>query len=367
MSCRNLLENKMNRNKVRGMIIGGAIGDAWGMPVETWSPEKIREKYPDGITNFISPKDHKWFDASKTPAGSTTDDTQLTIATMKGLIAGHDAFKEGANRPFDVYMNAIAAAHCVAFKTTTDGWGHTTRDAIRRLCNGLHWSVTAESAEGRGTGNGVPMKCSPLSAWHAVEKNATIKGLRFPVDCVAYSAMTHLTQMSALATLCHVNAVEYCLKTQSSSFITDDFLKFSITDVWAGLNKTYSIEHLDPQKDDDIHQRMLLLISNKENIPSMEQAEIIETFGNGSCYVFDSLPFSYAWFLKNHWSISSLQDVVEAGGDTDTTAKIVGEMIGALNGYESIKTSIPWVIEGLVQHDELLALSDEFCRTFGVE
>lgn len=179
----------MNRNKVRGMVIGGAIGDALGMPVETWTPEKIKEVHPEGITRFVPPKGHKWFDPEKTPAGSTTDDTQLTIATMQGLIAGHDNRKGSS---FEPYMDGIAQAHCTAMKATTDGWGTTTRDAIRRLQNGVHWSISGKTTEPhRGTGNGVPMKIAPLEAFYLSPAANIFKdddAFRFHQWCVTYSA-----------------------------------------------------------------------------------------------------------------------------------------------------------------------------------
>jgi ADP-ribosylglycohydrolase len=347
----------MNRDKVRGMIIGGSVGDAWGMPVETWSPEKIREKYPAGITNFIPPKDHKWFDATKTPAGSTTDDTQLTVATMRGLISG---FKKGGT--ISSYMSCIVHEHCMAARSTTDGWGHTTREAVRRLTNGVNWSSSGKTDEpNRGTGNGVPMKCSPLGAWIAspVGKETVLKDkLAFNQWCVDYSAMTHYTKMSAMATLCHVHAIEFCFNWFDGVGMFDQML--NIWDV-----KDYDISYL-IDTNDDIKKLIKLLSDLHPKIPQMSQSEIIQNFGNGSCYVYDSLPFSYAWFIKTFW-FRHLNEVVEAGGDTDTNAKIVGEMIGAVQGYDHIKNSTPWAIDGLVGHNHLLDLADEFCETFGVE
>ena len=360
----------MNRNTLFGMVIGGAIGDAWGMPVETWSPERIREVYPNGITNFIPPKDHKWYDPIKTPAGTTTDDTQLTIATMKGLISGSK--KSGAT--FSNYMDSIAHEHCMAARATMDGWGTTTRDAVRRLTNGVRWDQSGKTSEAnRGTGNGVPMKCSPLAAWAAspAARDMMTEDFKFHQWCVSYSAMTHYSKMSAYATLCHVNAVLFCLNRE----IAD--LEFNqvryIATQWPfecekdNDSNSYSVAELSDSQD-NIQDRMNKLTELRSEVPDMEQDEIIQSFGTGSCYIYDSLPFSYAWFIKNPWSIrASIHDVIHAGGDTDTNAKIVGEMLGALHGYDSIKTYLPWAISGLIGHDQLLAVADEFCDTFGIK
>lgn len=354
----------MNRNKVRGMIIGGAIGDALGMPVETWSPEKILEAYPQGIERFIPPTNHKWFDPEKTPAGSTTDDTQLTIATMRGLIHGKTLglFED----EYENYMHGIALAHADALKATTDGWGHTTRDAVRRIANGVNWSISGKTSEpNRGTGNGVPMKCSPLAALYA---SPIIKDdIGFHQFCVEYSAMTHYSKMSAYACVCHVHAVLMCLNKTPANFDTTEFTTTISDWIWeCEEDGKYNVLHLNDASD-NLEIRMYDLLRLKDELPAMSQAQIIENFGNGSCYVYDSLPFSYAWFLKDPYSFQILQQVVQAGGDTDTNAKIVGEMLGALHGFDAIQTYMPWAMEELIDADKFLAVADEFCDVFEIE
>jgi len=360
----------MDRNKVRGMVIGGAIGDALGMPVETWTPEKIAEVYPNGIERFIPPTNHKWFDPEKTPAGSTTDDTQLTLATMRGLIAGHveSGLEDKPDLP-GYYMHGIVRAHVAAMRATTDGWGHTTRDAIRRLSNGVSWENSGRTNDSnRGTGNGVPMKCSPLAAWYlSPVAEPVTKTFNFHQMCVDYSAITHYTKMSAQSCICHVEAMIYCLQKSPSEFNTMEFLEVVSDRVWeAGEKGQYNVSHLNDTKD-KLEDRMLLLYQIRDSLPSMTQEEIITSIGNGSCYVYDSLPFSYAWFVKNPHSFQILQQVIQAGGDTDTNAKIVGEMLGALHGFEAIQTYMPWAMQELIDGDKMLALADRFCDTFEIK
>ncbi|WP_061299256.1 ADP-ribosylglycohydrolase family protein [Herbidospora cretacea] len=66
----------MNLGRVRGCLIGGAIGDALGAPVEFDSLSRITARYgPAGITDLTD--------------GLITDDTQMTLFTVEGLIRGH--------------------------------------------------------------------------------------------------------------------------------------------------------------------------------------------------------------------------------------------------------------------------------------
>ena len=70
-------------DKFSGCLLGGAIGDALGAPVEFLSMNEILRQYgAAGITRFVE----FWSDQ-----GAFTDDTQMTLFTAEGLI--------GAGRP----------------------------------------------------------------------------------------------------------------------------------------------------------------------------------------------------------------------------------------------------------------------------
>src|SRR5690242_17974514 len=73
------LGEEMWRARVRGCLLGGAIGDALGGPVEFEDGRSIVAKYPDGVREFL-PGGPDW------PAGTITDDTQMTLFTVEGLI-----------------------------------------------------------------------------------------------------------------------------------------------------------------------------------------------------------------------------------------------------------------------------------------
>lgn len=71
-------------DRFRGCLLGLAIGDALGAPVEFDKLATIRRRFgPQGITDLIA-----W---QGLPAGSYTDDTQMTLATVRGMLAAHQA------------------------------------------------------------------------------------------------------------------------------------------------------------------------------------------------------------------------------------------------------------------------------------
>ncbi len=66
------------RDRVLGCIIGGAVGDALGAAVEFQSRREITDQFgPAGITEYAPAYGR---------VGAITDDTQMTLFTIEGLI-----------------------------------------------------------------------------------------------------------------------------------------------------------------------------------------------------------------------------------------------------------------------------------------
>ena len=80
------------RASFRGCLLGGAIGDALGAPVEFMSRAEIRERYGEqGIDRFDFAYGHH---------GAITDDTQMTMFTAEGLLQALSVRRSGsAERP----------------------------------------------------------------------------------------------------------------------------------------------------------------------------------------------------------------------------------------------------------------------------
>ena len=111
--------------------------------------------------------------------------------------------------------------------------------------------------------------------------------------------------------------------------------------------------------EDDIPHRLstrLELIAESRCYRHMTVDQLLASFGNGSCYAYDSLPFTYAMFLRNPRSIETLFDTVNAGGDTDTNASMVGALLGARNGMR-ILSGNEHLIQGLWKNEEVLKTS----------
>jgi ADP-ribosylglycohydrolase len=72
------------QDRVRGCLLGGAVGDALGAPIEFASLREIRKHHgPDGVTGYVA----DW----RGKTGLITDDTQMTLFTVEGLVLADHA------------------------------------------------------------------------------------------------------------------------------------------------------------------------------------------------------------------------------------------------------------------------------------
>ena len=337
---------KVSQDKVRGMFLGIAIGDALYMPVETWSAEQIADKH-GRLTSYIRPDGHKWFDGRD--AGTWTDDTQLTLVVAESLIA------KGK-----IDLDDLASRHVESLRKDGDrGFGGTTREAIKNLASGVHWSKSGKSKNPKhGIGNGMTMKVAPLGAFRAsaiwselwVEERS-----KFIDNLVHFTLMTHNSKMAVESTLAHVYATDICLNHDPiKDFPLESFFKQII-------KMSDFINYRSPTAEPELTLTSRLEMLRRFKVESLTQDVIISAFDSGTSYVYDSLPFSYAFLIRNPRSIETLYDVGNAGGDTDTNASIVGGLLGALNGTSIFPQHL---IDGLWQKERIIDTADRFYDRF---
>lgn len=321
-----------NRNKVTGTILGVAIGDCLGLPVETFSRGRIKKEY-GFVKDYLIPDKNPYFKAQ--PAGTYSDDTQLTLAVLNALMG-------------DKNMEAMAEQHVLAMNKTTNGWGNSTRDSVEKLADGTLWT---NSATGTGLGNGVAMKVAPIGLWRAIFKHQYEDVSKFnqQIDdlLIELAGMTHKTDLAVASGFIHSEAIHYLYESSPESFDSKTFLD--------RISAAAKIQDNLPKEYVKVPDRFSEII-NQLN-PSLTDKEIDELFGYGSCYCYHSIPFSYAYFLRNPTSIDSLFDAVNAGGDADSNAAIVGSMLGALNGKDIFPS---YLIDGLQEKDNLLKSINDF-------
>jgi len=110
------MENSQLFKKVYGCLLGGAIGDALGGPVEHWTPEQIRETYGGNLERFVPydrpPSHHGQFGEGER-IGAYTDDTRLKHLLCRAIFhaGGKPRAGDVAHVLAEAYHHAPDAMH----------------------------------------------------------------------------------------------------------------------------------------------------------------------------------------------------------------------------------------------------------------
>lgn len=319
----------MNLDKFTGCLMGVAIGDALGMPLEKMTTGEIHEVLNKEGEKFLpaSISSRPFHSTSHLGPGCWTDDTQLTLATMEAIIA--------AGGKFD--MDEIAKQHLLAFDGERRGWGKATTNACQRLKDGIHWSVSGQP----GWGNGVMMKIAPLGLRKAVRN---INPLGFISNCIDFAQMTHLLTPAIVSGIIHAWTIaELALIEKPELFSARTLLdllyeRAKYLEVLLSHNSTDSIFNTISNQ-----LNWLITLVRKSYLVGGKPRWLGTSFKSDESLAFSaywSFGLSYAMFLRNPHSFDTVFDTLRAGGDTDSNAAIVASLLGALHGTKIIPTHL---------------------------
>src|ERR1017187_7959891 len=134
-------------DRVAGSLVGLAVGDALGAPLEFQGRRQVRNQYPEGLRDMI--------DSSLWKKGEYTDDTQMalliadSLLQSKGFLASDLAqrFQTWARTAKDVGIQTRAVVNMA-------GYVHDPEDCASRY----HAAHPDSSA-----GNGALMRCAPVA------------------------------------------------------------------------------------------------------------------------------------------------------------------------------------------------------------
>ncbi|MBI3420954.1 MAG: ADP-ribosylglycohydrolase family protein [Candidatus Sungbacteria bacterium] len=362
------------REKALGCLLGVYIGDALGAPWEC--------RTRDEIVALAGGRVERYFPASAThkflpnwPAGKGTDDTDFTDAIVRAYIITKGQFN----------MDEIARQHVLAFERSSAGCGKGSKAAIERLKAGVHWSEAAVKAAGMGAGNGVAMKIAPLGIAGVLPREAE-DSPRFvdTQEVRSLAKMTHATKMGIVSGLTHAHVVTRCVLTPVEGFqaglvaqtawlgFLQDLLGSELENLslmGQAMQTLYGrlkwLAGVPPLKKAASTQQVQADLRGpwRSDYGGMPSDDIVKYCGSGGFLVHDSLPFSYAYFLRSPLSIDALYDVVSAGGDADTNGSFVGSMLGALHGRSIFPQHL---VDGLVNSEALMERAEAFCNAIGL-
>ncbi len=332
------------------IILGAAVGDTLGMPIEGWTPELI-SKYLTGVDLPLSgPETQRIVRANpdfslldfpdgkflnrQMGKGEWTDDTALLLAVAQGLIDGN-----GFN------LDAVAKAHVDLYKSIQDidpdgGWGaygKTTLMAMKRLAEGADPRQSGVD-EKWAQGNGPALKTAPIGIL-AYKTGLYEEGLEFAYDV---GAMTHKNPASIASGIVQAHAVYALLEGNNKS----NFLKECALVARA--------EEDDREEGGEYLAPKLEFIA--EN-PEMSDEDAYNALGN-RFRVTENYPFALFMFSK-YWDspVEGMLAAVRMGGDADS----IGAIYGSLAGARGVKFPADWT-DILQDKEMLMNTSDALVR-----
>ena len=305
------VENKTNTFKERyiATLIGCAIGDTLGMPVECWSREQIEKKFG----KITEPIDPILISRKRLKKGEYTDDTILTLAIAES-IAEKQSLDFQAITEKQIQSYEACRLQKGKFK---GGFGKTTKLAFEKIKSGVS---PLESGISPGLGTGPCMKTSPIGMY----MHATGEYFRGLGVARALGESTHKDERAITSGIVQVHAV-YSLLINS---------KISREDFSYSLVSLCKIEEKPLKENSALIERgnlteKLQWVNENQNV---NDEIAYKTLGN-SCLAFESYPFTIFMFQK-YWDkpLQGLIETVNWGGVCDSTGAMYGALAGAKNG-----------------------------------
>jgi ADP-ribosylglycohydrolase len=309
-----------NSYSIKSALIGVAVGDALGVPVEFKSREYLSRNIVSGMTGFGT---------HNQPPGTWSDDSSLTFCLAEALTQDFDPEIIGRNF-VRWYREGFWTAHGEVFDI-----GNATRAAVDRLAKRMPAGMAGLSDEA-SNGNGSLMRILPLLFY----MNGRPLTERFELTRQV-SSITHGHIRSVIACFYYLEFARQILEGKEKFEIYRDLKKV--------ISGHLSALLIDPAEV-VVFDSLL-----KYDINRLPEREI-----NSSGYVIDTLEAS-VWCLLNTGNYSeAVLRAVNLGGDTDTTAAVTGGLAGLLYGYDGIPAE--WIRQ-TARNEDILHLSERLAAS----
>lgn len=294
-----------NRNYIADALLGLAIGDALGVPVE-FIPRKAL--VADPVTGMRA------FGSHRQPAGTWSDDSSLTFCLAETLCAGYD-LHDLASRFVAWKEVAYWTAHGRVFDI-----GIATSAAIYNLSKGMP-PLLSGGADEESNGNGSLMRILPLLFY--IKEMGIEERFRMVSEV---SSLTHRHIRSILGCFIYVEFARELLSGKDK-MVAYDNMRMSV-------NSFLQQQPICSQREIDKYHRILCNPIGDYEIQPIYSFEEDEVYSSG--YVLHTLEASIWCILTTNNYHDAVLKAINLGNDTDTTGAVAGGLAGLLYGQESI-------------------------------
>lgn len=333
------------RDRFRGCLLGGAVGDALGAPVEFLSREAIQRRFGEGgIRDYVEEYGR---------LGAITDDTQMTLFTAEGLIR---AYVRGSLKGICSVPAVVANAYLrwlktqgvthVAQKGALDGWLigvadlHHQRAPGNTCLSALIAMGSAKAADNNSKGCGGVMRVAPVGMFAAGGRSDNAQG----------HASARAFELGAeLAALTHGHPTGQLASGLFADIVASVLLGTSLRDA---IDQGLARLRASPD-----HEETTAIIKRA--------CELAEEAGP-----HDRIPaaLGQGWIAEEALAIaifaalvapdfeSAVVLAVNHDGDSDSTGSIVGNLLGAIHGEQAIPQR--W-LDPLELREEIIQIAED--------
>lgn len=317
------------RDKYRGCLLGGAVGDALGYAVEFTGEEEIFRKYGEqGITMYERDKSGK---------ALFSDDTQMTLFTANSLLVHTEEIlnnhRENAYREFFVH-----AYRCWYFTQGEEEqeereaerfWLMQVPELYSRRAPGLTCLSTFHSGKigsvdnpkNESKGCGGVMRVAPIGLYldeknHSLEEVAKIAG--------EAAAVTHGHELGYIPAAVFTMIVNLAVNREDLSMM--EIVETALDEVWYAFPEGEFMK----QFQDLMNLALDLAVNEEEDLDAIHQL--------GAGWVAEEA-LAIATYCAVKYERDFEKGVIAAvnhGGDSDSTGAITGNILGAYLGMEAI-------------------------------
>lgn len=340
--------------RFRGCLLGGAVGDALGAPIEFLDLDEIlRAHGHQGLRDYVP---------AYGKLGAITDDTQMTLFTAEAVLAAHVAgaiagqdpdFFRAAAASYSRWLMTQENSRLVSSTNSKASWLLQQKKLFARRAPGTTCLSALQSSRGKVTrasndskGCGGVMRIAPLGMYFAHPEVRQLHGDRLYSNLFATG--------NDLAALTHGHPC---------GILSSGTLAFIISQLLAGLSLPDSIKAAkDELARHPFHKETLAAICKAESFAKSRPRERAALRELGKGFVAEE---ALAMGLYCALSARDFEDgiilAVNHSGDSDSTGSITGNLLGALLGLEAIPDR--WLTP-LELRSTIEALADDLAAVF---
>lgn len=323
--------------KFIGCLMGGAIGDAMGAPIEFLKYEQIQEKYgEDGIDTLILDKNRKAY---------ITDDTQMTLFTADGLIKSclkNEDYNCEKEPDYNIIYNSYKDWHkCQTGQHINGGWISALKEVHQFRSPGCTCMAYTQENKEPGSisnptndrnGNGGIMRVAPIGLMY--HRNPE---LAFKVGAET-TALTHGSPNAYLSGGFQAALIAYILQGNS---------------ILASINKVKDILIKYPNHEDVLKKVNSVIQYAADDTDSFLAIRNMGRSSTGDAAL--GIALYCALKYPNNYE-KAIKLAVNFDGDSDTIGSIVGNIVGASVG----EYGIPAIWQRRIElSDEVYSLAEE--------